>query len=272
MNNRSLANLKRGTLIALLVVMCAGGVRSCNNRRQKQKQIQIENIENELKNTLSQLAKAQGNYDKYVNHVRDSLWTEEVQLMYKKWDSLSLEKQKALMNAIVAYEKRVMPKGKMKDYFSSDEINCINDDLMREGISKRVSANTSFATFWNAYKSIYLCHTMDIWALGEYGASVPEDNAGITCVTGWGYVPHSVDSDTCRKDLDLPYLVNFNVPEMKRIESKLETLHYSANLYGAHVEKAFSAMDSAELKYANKIKNLKTRAKSLAMELHEKKR
>lgn len=279
MNKQTMVFLKRGALITVLAALLIQGAGTLHKRRVAQNKQQVENATQELKQVLGQLSSLKHNKTKAFNHIRDSIWNEPVQLMFKMQDSLGNEKQNALMHAIAAYEKRVMPKGTLDKYFTPTEIKNINLDLARARESRRVNGNTKFATFWELYRQIYLDAHMDIWAINEHDTHLQSnDNAALNQITAWGFLPHEVEYDSrgsvtdarVKKIADLPYLIDFSVPEMQHAIPEITALQKREDAYGAHVLDAIVEINNAERKYLNQMDLLKKRATTLSMFLTEK--
>lgn len=279
MNKQTMAFLKRGALITVLATLLIQGAGTLHKRRVAQNKQQVENATQELKQVLSELSSLRHNKFKAFNHIRDSIWNEPVQLMFKMQDSLGNEKQNALMHAIAAYEKRVMPKGTLDKYFTPTEIKNINLDLARARESRRVSGKTSFATFWGLYRQIYLDAHMNLWKVYDRKPHLqPNDNVALDAITAWGFSPDEVKYDNrgtvidsrVKRIADLPYLVDFTIPEMQRAEQVIQTLQKREDAYGAHVLDALMAIDSAERAYQRKIDVLENRATKLSVFLTEK--
>ncbi len=278
-NKQTMVFLKRGALIVVLAALMIQGAGALHKRRVMQEKQKVENATQELTHVLGQLSSLKHNKSKAFNHIRDSIWNEPVQLMFKMQDSLGNEKQNVLMRAIATYEKRAMPKGTLNRFFTPAEIKYINMDLARAGVSKRVSGGTSFATFWGLYKQIYLDAHMDVWNVDARKPHLQsDDNAALDQITAWGFSPDEVKYDNhgtvvdsrVRKVADLPYLVDFAVPEMQQAEQEIKTLQKREDAYGAHVMDALMAIDSAERTYQRKIDRLEKRATTLAVFLSEK--
>ena len=106
----------------------------------------------------------------------------------------------------------------------------------------------------------------------------PNDNVALDAITAWGFSPDEVKYDNrgtvidsrVKRIADLPYLVDFTIPEMQQAEQVIQTLQKREDAYGAHVMDALVAIDSAERAYQRKIDVLENRATKLSVFLTEK--